>query len=672
MILNRVTKQLSLPRLISIILAAILLAACASGPFAPSAKSGVPSAFSELTKNAQWYLEQVNPGKPDEAFTWQVLASRSYLLQGQPKSAVAVFNQATPLAKTPLQQAQLQLLQAQLLQAQGNSQQALNLLGRKPSTVLDSDTERNWYRQKVVLQLDNKNTLGAVKSLVSLEPLLIDAEVVTNHKQIWSLLNTLPGASLLALEEAPAPDITTGWLRLAHIANKFGTQPNRLARLLENWKRDFPTHPALTDMPASLSNVQAGPSTGVEKVAVMLPLSGNLALQGNAIRNGMLSAYKDQQKHFALSFYDTQKQTIPTLYNQVIEEGADLIIGPLLKDRVEILSKLSPIVPILALNELDKPIISDSLFYFSLSAATDAFDTAQHLYNLGYRKPLLIAAQGRVGARSIEAFEQTWAHLSQEKPVVATFRARNEIEGLVKNALRNTPSLRAGEVVSLSNPATPARAIDVVYVVANNLETRMIKPNIDIAVNPMGSLPIFASSRSHDSTSREIMNELNGLQVADMPLMMGGFAAQRAQINQLWPQYQADELRFYAMGYDAIGLAEQLTQLRSVGGEQAGMSGQLSIDHQGKVMRKLSWATYQNGQLISQGLPVPQGEATDPTTDLSTVPAQAANPSTAPVQAVSAPAPLPQGQASNEAANRPTTPAVATPAPIPSSAGPTL
>ena len=64
--LNRVTKQLSVSRLFGIILAAVLLAACASEPNQPSGQSGMPSAFSNLTKNAQWYLEQVDPAKPAE------------------------------------------------------------------------------------------------------------------------------------------------------------------------------------------------------------------------------------------------------------------------------------------------------------------------------------------------------------------------------------------------------------------------------------------------------------------------------------------------------------------------------------------------------------------------------------------------------------------------------
>jgi hypothetical protein len=34
--------------------------------------------------------------------------------------------------------------------------------------------------------------------------------------------------------------------------------------------------------------------------------------------------------------------------------------------------------------------------------------------------------------------------------------------------------------------------------------------------------------------------------------------------------------------------------------QQAGMSGQLSVDTQGNIVRMLSWATYQNGKLVDE------------------------------------------------------------------------
>jgi outer membrane PBP1 activator LpoA protein len=167
----------------------------------------------------------------------------------------------------------------------------------------------------------------------------------------------------------------------------------------------------------------------------------------------MLMSYKENQSQFTLNFYDTQGKAMGG-YKQAIQEGANMIIGPLLKDQVEELLKSNPTVPVLALNELDKPIVNDNTFYFSSPLPMRARRPST-LWS-GYRKPLLIAAQGRIGYSSIKAFEQAWAGVSQEKPVVATFGARNEVQGMVKNALSGRSTARAGRLSSCLMPRRAA------------------------------------------------------------------------------------------------------------------------------------------------------------------------------------------------------------------------
>lgn len=81
----------------------------------------------------------------------------------------------------------------------------------------------------------------------------------------------------------------------------------------------------------------------------------------------MLTAYKEAGLQGDLRFYDSASQPIATLYQQAQQEGAELIIGPLLKEQVEALVALNPTIPLLALNDTDKKSASSSIFYFSLS-----------------------------------------------------------------------------------------------------------------------------------------------------------------------------------------------------------------------------------------------------------------------------------------------------------------
>lgn len=624
--LNRFTKQLSVSRLAGILVAALLLASCASGPGQDGAHQGPPSPFAKITQEADWYLDRVDENKPAEAFSWQILAARSYLAVGKTGPAAALLQQLRKQAKSAEQLAELQLLEAQIVLAQGNSKGALALLEQKPATVLDQETDKQWYLQRANLQLDNNDRFGAAKSLIAMDPVLQGAALSENHRQIWTLLQGMTPATLQSLQEAPAPDATTGWLQLAALVNQYGAQPDQLTRQLHIWKRSFPQHPALTDMPAGLGQLLSTELSVPLQAAVLLPLSGNLASQGQAIQYGILMSYKQSGSELKVKFYDTQSKGIAPLYQQAVAEGADMIIGPLLKERVQELLALKPTVPVLALNELDKPVTGERLYFFSLSASADAAQAARYLHQQGYRQPLVLAAQDRIGYASVQSFEKAWQEASQGRTIVATYGGRQEIQGMVRNALSGSAAGRVQQVAPLDGTAEPQHntfnGIDAAYIVGNPTETRTIKPYIDFNVSQAnGGLATFTAARGYDSQSREVLPELNGLHISDMPIMLGYHDELKAQVQQLWPQLQGDALRLFAMGYDAFSLTGKLQQLRAMPTmSMPGLTGELSVASDGVIQRQPVWATYRNGTLRDENAPTPQ------VTDEATPQADAAAP----------------------------------------------
>lgn len=614
--LNRFTKQLSVTRLAGILLAGILVTACASGPGSEEPK-GVPSPFSRVTKEASWYLDQVDDQKPQDAFTWQILAARSYLATGKPAEAAKLLKALRKQAKSAAQFAQLQLLEAHVVLAKGNAKGALALLGKKPATKLDVDTDKDWYLQRAALQLDNKDRFGAAKSLIALDPLLQEEALKENHRQIWVLLQGMTPATLQSLQDAAPPDVTTGWLQLAELVNQYGAQPDQLVRQLHLWKRSFPKHPALGDMPAGLDKLLEVELTTPLQAAVMLPLSGNLAVQGQAIQNGILMSYKQSGGQLKVKFYDTQAHAIPALYSQALKDGADIIIGPLLKDRVQELMTLKPTVPVLALNEIDKPVTGDKYYYFSLSAASDAAQAARYLHEQGYRQPLVLAAQDRIGYASVQSFDKAWQEASGGRAIIATFGGRQEIEGMVRSALSGKAA--AGRIQPVaSNEAeqhNTFNGIDAAYIVGNPTETRSIKPYIDFNVSQAkGGLATFTAARGYDSASREVLPELNGLHISDMPLLLGHNDDILQQVQVLWPQLQGDNLRLFAMGYDAFTLTSKLQQLRaSPSMSLSGLTGQISVDPSGVILRQPVWGVYNNGIVRDGSLPPPATDTSNQT-----------------------------------------------------------
>ena len=65
-------------------------------------------------------------------------------------------------------------------------------------------------------------------------------------------------------------------------------------------------------------------------------MSGPIAGPGHAIEDGFLATYKkDKAKaQIEVKSYDTAKGDIVELYQKTIAEGAEFVVGPLIKDQV--------------------------------------------------------------------------------------------------------------------------------------------------------------------------------------------------------------------------------------------------------------------------------------------------------------------------------------------------
>src|SRR3990167_10584946 len=109
---------------------------------------------------------------------------------------------------------------------------------------------------------------------------------------------------------------------------------------------------------ASVSSQRSAPLAPPQNIALLVPLSGGLSTYGTAIRNGFFTAYyaeKDATGYSpVITVYDTNGQTIQSLYQKAVQEGANFVVGPLNKAEVATLIKMPSItIPVLALNETE-------------------------------------------------------------------------------------------------------------------------------------------------------------------------------------------------------------------------------------------------------------------------------------------------------------------------------
>ncbi|ELQ6020655.1 penicillin-binding protein activator [Cronobacter turicensis] len=319
-----------------------------------------------------------------------------------------------------------------------------------------------------------------------------------------------------------------------------------------------------------------------------------------------------------IKVYDTSSQSITQILAQAQQDGASLIVGPLLKESVDGVLKSGTPLNVLALNQPETVQNRPNVCYFALSPEDEAADAAAHIWQEGKRAPLLLVPYSALGDRVTKAFADRWAQLGGGTVLQQKFGSVNElkmnINGGTGIALTGSPvaaSLPQQQPVTiggLSIPAPPTDAqitagssgnVDAVYIVATPSEIALIKPMIAMRAGSHSGAALYASSRSAQGGSGpDFRLEMEGLEFSDIPMLTGSNPAlQQQALSAVNNDYSL--ARLYAMGVDAWSLANHFSQMRQVPGFQlSGNTGALSATQDCVINRKLTWLKYQQGQLV--------------------------------------------------------------------------
>ncbi|WP_427979950.1 penicillin-binding protein activator [Agarivorans sp.] len=586
----------------------LILAACSSGPTkAPIVAVDLPSIAITPEHNAEFYLDQASIAPPEQQFDWELLAAKAYYQQGMTQAAEAVINDLSVQASNS-QQAGISLVRAYGLQLNGQVNAALQLLDFDPIWELPTDYWLSYYQTRAALYQQQNNPLAAASALIELNSYLDDAQLAENHQQIWQQLKPLSSFTLRSFQQ-PGNSLRNGWLEIVAISNEPKSSPEKLIAKLQLWKQDYPAHPALDYVGGNLAKALSIAPYQPNKIAVLLPLSGKYKSNGLAIKDGLISAYLDQQKTTAVTsellFYDTQAQTIDVLYSQFEQDGIDFIVGPLLKSELKKLLDLAPTIPLLALNEVASTAQTEQ-FFFPLSPEDEAKQAAQFMAQREEQSPLLLVPQSNLGKRMAEAFTNEW-QLHSEVPVdVINYANRNDLQRAIRKLLHTDLSQQRvsqfEQIIghNVESELRSRRDANALYVVGDNTETKLIKAFIDVTISPFASTPrLYASSRSYDKNDETSENELEGLYVSEMPWILEQQSVNAIRHQQLWPSSSDTQKRLYGLGYDAFQLIHQLAQMRGYSDYQLnGLTGKLSVNQQGVISRQLTWTQFHNGQLL--------------------------------------------------------------------------
>ncbi|WP_276851221.1 penicillin-binding protein activator [Enterobacter oligotrophicus] len=317
-----------------------------------------------------------------------------------------------------------------------------------------------------------------------------------------------------------------------------------------------------------------------------------------------------------LKIYDTSAQPLDQVLAQVQQDGASIVVGPLLKNNVEALMKSNTTLNVLALNQPEQVQNRANICYFALSPEDEARDAARHIHEQGKQAPLLLIPRSALGDRVATAFAEEWQKIGGGVVLQQKFGSASELRagvnggaGIALNGSPVTASLPQQQSVTIGGltiPAPPTDAqisgggkVDAAYIVATPEEIAFIKPMIAMRNGSQSGATLYASSRSAQGTAGpDFRLEMEGLQYSEIPMLAGSNPSLMQQaLSAVRNDYSL--ARLYAMGVDAWALANHFTQMRQVPGfELNGNTGDLTATQDCVINRKLSWLKYQQGQIV--------------------------------------------------------------------------
>ncbi|RRS09903.1 penicillin-binding protein activator [Pseudoalteromonas sp. J010] len=426
--------------------------------------------------------------------------------------------------------------------------------------------------------------------------------------EIWRALQQLSSYALERFDSGSV--LQRGWVTLAKYQQIYLGSSIELDQAMNNWRRRFANHPAAALLPKDLQGAVALEPYDVRKLAVLIPQSGASERLGTALKNGFLAA-TDSSTIEEVFFID-EMSSEQDILAQLAKANADFVIGPLLKSNVEKLvdNPDFSLYPTLFLNARESVTPrTNEQYFFALNPEHEVEQAMKHFLAKAYKKPMLLAPASASGKRLIEHFVEGWKHYSETAPEIGYYTNSEDMAEVITDLLEVDASKARTNVIKnlfrkeVKSETRSRRDIDVVYILGDAMETRLLKPYLDVNVSTFANkIPLYASSRSYskqiDVTDK---GDLEGLYFTEQPWMLPGAIdrnAIRETYQALWPEQADLEQRLFAMAYDATNLISELRQLAWLSGKSfEGLTGQLSIRDNADIVRSLSWAQYRNKQI---------------------------------------------------------------------------
>ncbi len=450
-----------------------------------------------------------------------------------------------------------------------------------------------------------RSYLASARELIYINQLLEPAMRQANHEEIFSTLLYLNEETLEQHANRSITSEVRGWLSLASLTKRYQDDPLRQLNALKQWRIAWPNHPAAISAPASLQMLSRIVEERPENIALLLPLRGELGNIGRAIRDGYIAAHYELTPASSIRFYDSTQADILETYNRAVADGAEIIIGPLAREKVTRLARQPLSIPVITLNRTTSGEVNPNLYQFGLAPEDESAQVAAQVHREGRLSGLVIAPDTEWGDRNFAAFADEFTSLGGVIVDSARYQNQRDYSDLVKSLLDvDNSESRAANLRRITGErfeftARRRQDIDFIFLLANTTQARGINPTL--AFFYAEDIPVYATSHVYENTDSRIdAIDLNGIRFCDIPWKLTDDDQTQMLIQNTWQTASSSLAPFYAMGVDAHRLYPRLQQLKEYPQERVfGSTGMLALNQDNVITRTLMWAQFKEGEAVS-------------------------------------------------------------------------
>ncbi len=579
----------------SLLITITLLSGCASTPgidHGASQQARQYEAAGKYQRAADMYWLSAQKMPAGQGSAHKIKAAEMALQAKNDSQARAIVNRINESGLSPSARARKRLVEARMAKRLGNQLQVQSLLSiplKGLPSILQNDI------QKLLGQPSGK-TSGTFPEFGPIAA-LIKRHSSTRSKQdamaVWQQLDTLDVQSVSRWLGTTSDPVEKGWLELIYM-QRTQRSPEALEKSMASWQKRYKTHPA---WPGNMTASTPGALISAGQIAILIPRSGRLANIGQIILNGITTAQRNnsQQQQPRISVYDTgdQAENILQIYHSAVQQGADLVIGPMDKKAVDILARATLPVPVITLNHGNDETFNANLFQFALLPEDEARLTAERMIAEGHREIIAFVPDSTWGKRVGRAFVTRLQELGGNIVEASLYDATSsDYSESIKTALQ----FEKGEE---RHSGTRREDVDSIFLAAFPRQGRIFKPLLKFYFAE--ELPVYSTSHIYDGIEDKYKNrDLNEVKTLDIPWLLGEDPNPKDSIPMAIDLSGNDRFypRLFAFGVDSFNLAPQVKLLSGDTNRYLkGYSGNIYLDANNRLHHRLLWAEFEKGVL---------------------------------------------------------------------------